>query len=119
MAHYTAAHILHSMRLALALLLLMTAGCTGAGTTATSVTAGPALAEIESGRLGAHLRFLSHDLLEGRAPSTRGGQLAAEYLATQLAVIGFAPGANDGSYFQQVGIVESMVGPSLTLRVGT
>jgi Zn-dependent M28 family amino/carboxypeptidase len=107
------------MRLGLALLLLLTVACTGAGTTATSVAAGPALAEIEAGRLGAHLRFLSHDLLEGRAPSTRGGQLAAEYLATQLAVIGFAPGANDESYFQQVGIVESVVEPSLILRVGT
>jgi Zn-dependent M28 family amino/carboxypeptidase len=83
------------------------------------VSAGPALAEIEAGRLSAHLRFLSHDLLEGRAPSTRGGQLAAAYLGTQLAAIGFAPGAADGSYFQQVGIVESVVEPSFTLRVGT
>jgi hypothetical protein len=50
--------------------------------------------------------------------STRGGQLAAEYLATQLSLIGFAPGATDGSYFQQVGIVESAVEPSFTLRAG-
>ena len=42
---------------------------------------GPALDEIRGEDLAAHLRFLSHDLLEGRAPSTRGGTLAAEYLA--------------------------------------
>src|SRR5689334_24960766 len=106
------------MRLGLALLLLLTTACTGAGAIATPGSRGPALEEIEDGRLDAHLRFLSHDLLEGRAPSTRGGQLAAEYLATQLALLGFAPGAGDGSYFQQVGIVESVVEPSFTLRVG-
>ena len=104
------------MRLGFALLALLASACTGAGSSATAP--GPALAEIEAGRLGAHIRFLSHDLLEGRAPSTRGGQLAAEYLATQLSLIGLAPGAADGSYFQQVGIVESVVEPSFTLRVG-
>ena len=57
----------------------------------------------------AHLKFLSHDLLEGRAPSTRGGDLAAEYLAAQLALVGFEPGAADGTYFQQVAVVESVV----------
>ncbi len=77
-----------------------------------------ALSEIDAPQLMAHLRFLSHDLLEGRAPSTRGGQLAAEYLATQLALLGFAPGAADGTYFQQVAIVESVVQPSFALSVG-
>jgi Zn-dependent M28 family amino/carboxypeptidase len=77
----------------------------------------PALDEILGDRIAAHLRFLSHDLLEGRAPSTRGGSLAAEYLASQLAVIGFAPGGDNGTYFQNVAIVESTVDPSFTLDV--
>ncbi len=81
--------------------------------------AGPALDEIEPAQLRAHLEFLSHDLLEGRAPSTRGGDLAAEYLAAQLALVGFEPGAADGTYFQHVAVVESVVAPSFTLRVGT
>jgi hypothetical protein len=107
------------MPLGLALLvMLLASACSGSGTAASSAQSGPALAEIDATRLDAHLRFLSHDLLEGRAPSTRGGQLAAEYLATQLALLGFAPGASDGTYFQQVGIVESVVDPSFTLRVG-
>jgi len=77
-----------------------------------------ALSEIDAPQLMAHVRFLSDDLLEGRAPSTRGGQLAAQYLATQLALLGFAPGAADGTYFQPVAIVESVVQPSFMLSVG-
>ena len=49
------------------------------------------------------LRFLSSDLLEGRAPATRGGQLATEYIADQLRSAGVEPGVGD-SYFQKVPI---------------
>jgi Zn-dependent M28 family amino/carboxypeptidase len=80
---------------------------------------GPALDEIRAEHIKAHLRFLSHDLLEGRAPSTRGGQLAAEYLASQLAAIGYEPAGDNGTYFQNVPIVESVVDPSFTLTAGT
>ena len=78
---------------------------------------GPALDEIRGDDIAAHLKFLSHDLLEGRAPSTRGGQLAAEYLATQLALLGFAPAGDRGTYFQNVAIVESVVDPSFSLTM--
>ena len=54
------------------------------------------LDEIQPTQTAAHLKFLSHDLLEGRAPSTRGGQLAAEYLATQLALLGYEPVGEGG-----------------------
>ena len=37
---------------------------------------------ITAAEIDGHLRFLSSDLLEGRAPGTRGGRLAAEYIAT-------------------------------------
>jgi Zn-dependent M28 family amino/carboxypeptidase len=79
---------------------------------------GPALDEIHAGQIAAHLAFLSHDLLEGRAPSTRGGQLAAEYLATQLALLGYEPAGDNGTWFQSVPIVESVVDPSFTLSAG-
>jgi len=59
---------------------------------------------ITTGEIDAHLRFLSSDLLEGRAPGTRGGRLAAEYIASQLKVFGVKPGAADSSYFQKVPI---------------
>ncbi|MDQ3516567.1 MAG: M28 family peptidase [Gemmatimonadota bacterium] len=51
--------------------------------------------------IDAHLRFLSSDLLEGRAPATRGGRIAAEYIASQLRLFGVEPGAANGSYFQE------------------
>jgi len=93
--------------------------CLGAGVAAQAQAPrrGPALDEIRGAHIAAHMKFLSHDLLEGRAPSTRGGQLAAEYLAGQLALLGFAPAGDGGTYFQNVPIVESVVDPSFTLAV--
>ena len=58
---------------------------------------------ITSAEIDGYLRFLSSDLLEGRAPGTRGGKLAAEYIASQLRSFGVEPGVN-GSYFQPVPI---------------
>ena len=58
---------------------------------------------ITAAEIDGHLRFLSSDLLEGRAPGTRGGRLTAEYLAAQLRAVGVEPAVN-GSYFQQVPI---------------
>ncbi|HEY8853387.1 MAG TPA: M28 family peptidase [Gemmatimonadaceae bacterium] len=54
--------------------------------------------------IDAHLRFLSSDLLEGRAPATRGGRIAEEYIATQLQAFGVKPGVGDTSYYQRVPI---------------
>lgn len=58
---------------------------------------------ISAAEIGGDLRFLSSDLLEGRAPATRGGQLATEYIADRLMAAGVEPGAG-GSYFQKVPI---------------
>src|SRR6266496_5531254 len=58
---------------------------------------------VDTAAMDAHLRFLSSDLLEGRAPATRGGRLAAEYIASQLRAAGLEPGVN-GSWFQNVPI---------------
>ena len=58
---------------------------------------GPALDEIRGDDIAAHIKFLSDDLLEGRAPSTRGGGLAASYLATQLATLGYGPAGDNGT----------------------
>lgn len=76
---------------------------------AAALVAAPALAgaqrgpRISTAEIDGHLRFLSSDLLEGRAPATRGGRLATEYVASRLLAAGIEPGAN-GSYFQQVPI---------------
>jgi Zn-dependent M28 family amino/carboxypeptidase len=61
-----------------------------------------AAASIDSERIRADVRFLSLDLLEGRGPGTRGGELAAEYIATQFALAGLKPAGENGTYFQPV-----------------
>src|SRR5688572_20909045 len=61
------------------------------------------VSSITAGEIDGHLRFLSSDLLEGRAPATRGGRLTAEYIASQLRAFGLRPGL-DTSYFQTVPI---------------
>lgn len=76
------------------LLLLMIAG---------PLIHGPAEARaegIEGARIAAHTRFLSSDLLEGRGVGARGGEIATEYLATQLALAGVKPAGDNGTYFQ-------------------
>ena len=58
---------------------------------------------ITAEEIDGDLHFLSSDLLEGRAPASRGGQLATEYIADQLRSAGVEPGVGD-SYFQKVPI---------------
>ncbi len=60
-------------------------------------------AHTSTGEIDAHIKFLASDLLEGRAPATRGGQLAMDYIASELETAGVKPGVN-GSYFQPVPI---------------
>ncbi len=65
----------------------------------------PEIPEISADRIATHVRFLSHDLLEGRGVGSRGEALATEYLATQLALAGARPAGDDGGYFQKVPLV--------------
>ena len=53
----------------------------------------------------AHLEFLASDLLEGRGTGTRGGELAAAYIATQFKRLGLAPAGDSGSYYHRVPII--------------
>jgi Zn-dependent M28 family amino/carboxypeptidase len=56
-------------------------------------------------RIREHTRFLSSDLLEGRGVGQRGGEIAAEYIATQLALAGAKPAGDQGTYYQKVPLV--------------
>jgi len=57
---------------------------------------------IDPEKIRAHVEFLASDLLEGRGPGKRGGELAAEYIATQFALDGLKPAGDDGTFFQNV-----------------
>src|SRR5690349_19625117 len=68
----------------------------------TPVAVKAAEASINPEAIRAHVRFLADDLLEGRGPGVRGGDLAAKYIATQFALYGLKPAGDNGTYFQQV-----------------
>ena len=43
---------------------------------------------LGAARIKADVRFLSHDLLEGRGTGQRGGDIAGQYIAAQFALMG-------------------------------
>jgi Zn-dependent M28 family amino/carboxypeptidase len=76
-----------------------------------------ALATVSAPAIRAHMTFLADDLLEGRQTGTRGHDLAARYVAAQLAAIGLQPAGDDGTWFQTVPLLESKLDEgTLTLR---
>src|SRR6267142_6570426 len=86
---------------------LMTTKCLHT-VTMLAVVATSALAQqipADTAAMDAHLRFLASDLLEGRAPATRGGRLATEYIAAQFQALGLQPAGVNGTYFQPVNLV--------------
>ncbi|HXU45743.1 MAG TPA: M28 family peptidase, partial [Thermoanaerobaculia bacterium] len=60
---------------------------------------------IHQGALEAPVRFLASDALEGRAPATRGDQLARLYLENELRSLGLTPGGPNSSWQQRFPIV--------------
>lgn len=70
------------------------------------------LARIQPHVIDAHLRYLAHPLLEGRAPGTRGGTLAMEYIRAQLQRLGLRPAG--GGHLQEVPMVGLTPHPALT-----
>src|SRR5256885_3481445 len=69
---------------------------------------------VDTAAMDAHLHFLASDLLEGRAPATRGGRLAAEYIAAQFQALGLQPAGANGTYFQPVALVGMTPEPPLS-----
>jgi Zn-dependent M28 family amino/carboxypeptidase len=64
-----------------------------------------ALENVDEPQLRSHIRFLAHDLLEGRGTGTRGDALAQLYIATQFEGLGLQPAAGDGGWYQSVPLV--------------
>jgi Zn-dependent M28 family amino/carboxypeptidase len=63
------------------------------------------LEKIDPEHIRAHVRFLSQDLLEGRGTGQRGGDIAAEYIATQFWLYGLKAAEDNGTFFQKVPMV--------------
>jgi hypothetical protein len=62
----------------------------------------PAFARFDTATFRAHMAFLADDRLEGRGTGTRGQEIAALYVATQLQAYGLEPAGDSGSYFQWI-----------------
>jgi len=71
-----------------------------------------AMGSIDAERIRAHVKFLADDLLEGRGTGTRGGDIAANYLAAQFALYGLKPAGDDGTYLQKVDFTGVMTQPA-------
>ena len=74
---------------------------------------------ISAERIRADVKFLSSDLLEGRGPGTRGGQLATEYIATQFDLAGAKPAGDNETFFQKVPLVGVTTESSAKLSAAT
>ena len=95
------------MRVVTSLLVAVTTALAACRPTASppSPTAAPLLPAVSTAAMDAHLKYLADDLLEGRAPATRGGELATKYIAAQFEALGLEPAGADGSFYQPVALV--------------
>ena len=87
----------------------------GAATAQGSAAAGAAVARaLSPTAYMAHIRYLSDDALEGRAPGTRGGDLAAKYIAAQFERLGLVPAGDSGTWFHRVPVITHDPSPTLS-----
>jgi len=64
-----------------------------------------AVRALRADAIWAPLRFLASDALEGRGTGARGGNIAAQYIASQFMLLGLEPAGDSGTFFHQVPIV--------------
>ena len=76
-----------------------------------------ALQKVDPEHIRANVRFLSLDLLEGRGTGQRGGDIAAEYMATQFWLDGLKPAGDNGTFFQKVPLIGITPGPETTFEL--
>jgi Zn-dependent M28 family amino/carboxypeptidase len=101
--------------LTLPLLCATAAGTAAQQTAPVTPTAARVAAAVDSTVLRAHLEFLADDALEGRRPGTRGGDIAAKYIAAQFQRLGLQPAGDSGTYYHRVPIIT--LTPEPTMKV--
>jgi Zn-dependent M28 family amino/carboxypeptidase len=79
---------------------------------------GKASASITAADLLRHIRALSADEYEGRAPGTRGEALTVEYITGEFKRLGLEPGNPDGTYVQKVPLAGLTAEPTASFNVG-
>ena len=71
---------------------------------------------ITAADFAAHVRTLSGDDYEGRAPGSMGERMTTTYLQSEFQRLGLKPG-NNGSFFQSVPMTETTADPATTLSI--
>ena len=101
------------MRIVVCIFLCFAGPCSAQQLDSFAKTAGDAaIKTIHTDPIRAHMRFLSDSLLEGRSTGTRGYDIAARYVATQLEAIGMQPAGEQGGWFQKVPLRRAVNDPS-------
>ena len=77
-----------------------------------------AAAAITADGLLQHIKDLSADSMEGRAPGTPGEDKAVAYMQSQFKSIGLKPGNPDGTYLQNVDLIGYTAHPTAKLTAG-
>jgi Zn-dependent M28 family amino/carboxypeptidase len=114
-------HVCRQLLPALGLASLLTAGVWAAADPYAGLgfpaPVAAAMGSIDPQRIREHVKFLADDLLEGRGTGTRGGDLAANYIATQFALYGLKPAGDDGTYLQKVDFTGVFTEPASTMAL--
>ena len=74
---------------------------------------------IEQSRLRAQIHFVASRDMRGRNAGSHEGRIAADYIASQFALLGLKPVGDDGSYFQNFQIVRAKIDPENTRMEAT
>src|SRR4051812_48218925 len=77
----------------------------------------PALDAITPDGMLAHIKTLSSDEFEGRAPGSHGEELSVAYISKEFQKLGLAPGNPDGNYTQAVPLAGIVSKPTMSLTV--
>ena len=83
---------------------LALAACTIADDTTGSAETADAgfMPDVSATNIEAHIRFLASDYLAGRDPGTDGYEIAANYVAAQMRLLGLEAAGDNGGYFAEV-----------------
>ncbi len=76
-----------------------------------------ALDTITGDGLLRHIKVLSSDEFEGRAPGSKGEELSIKYIAEQFKSLGLKPGNPDGTYMQEVPLAGIKSEPTASFTV--
>jgi Zn-dependent M28 family amino/carboxypeptidase len=74
--------------------------------------------KINGAALLQHIKILSSDRFEGRAPGTAGEDRTVAYIESQFKAIGLKPGNPDGTFVQKVPMAGSTPDASMVLTLG-